>query len=376
MQVKFQRVSTRRPLTAGLLALGLMLAPAAEAIAAAPATAAAPIPIRMVIVTAFEIGKDTGDMAGEDQAWASERPVKLTFPIGFRDLRYDAKKQVLLLHTGIGTNRAAASTMALGLDPRFDLSKAYWMIAAIAGVNPNEASIGSAAWIGHVVDSDYGYAVDPREAPKGWTTGMFPRDRSEPYQMPRADPEYNLFPVNLALRDWAYKLTANVKIPDTPVLQELRKPYTGYPKALVPPTVLTGDEITGQTFWHGALLNSHFEKWTRYWVGDDGRFVMTAMEDSGVIGAVRMLGKSGRADPQRMLVLRTGSNYSMPAPGSGVGAAESLGAEAKGLSALQPSLDVAHVVGGKVVDEITGHWDLYADTIPGTPKGGKTAASP
>lgn len=369
------RRRNRRPIAAGLAACALIMAfqapPAARA-----ASNSTPLPIRMVIVTAFEIGEDTGDRAGEFQAWASEMPVKLPFPIGFRALRYDAKRKVLLLNTGIGTNRAAASTMALGLDPRFDLSKAYWMVAAIAGANPNEASVGSAAWIGHVVDSDYGYAVDPREAPKGWTTGMFPRDRSEPYQMPRANPEYNLFPLNLGLRDWAYKLTAGVKIPDTPALQQIRMAYTGFPKGQTPPTILTGDEITGQTFWHGALLNAHFEKWTRYWAGDDSRFVMTAMEDSGVIGAIRMLGRTGKADPQRVLVLRTGSNYSMPAPGSGIGAAESLGAEAKGLSALQPSLDAAHLIGGKVVEEITGHWDHYADAVPGTPKGGKSAAGP
>src|SRR6202140_1729715 len=43
----------------------------------------------------------------------------------------------------MNTARAAASIMALGMDPRFDLSKAYWLVAGIAGVNPNEASIGS-----------------------------------------------------------------------------------------------------------------------------------------------------------------------------------------------------------------------------------------
>ena len=128
----------------------------------------------MVIVTAFEIGEDTGDRAGEYQAWAQVMPEILPFPAGFRHLRYDPKRQALLLSSGVGTNRAAISTMALGLDPRFDLSRAYWLIAAIAGANPATASVGSAAWIGAVVDTDYGYAVDPREAPAGWTTGMFP----------------------------------------------------------------------------------------------------------------------------------------------------------------------------------------------------------
>ena len=371
-----QRNNMRRHL---LAAAALSIAWIAPASAAEPAPAqpssSRPLPIRMVIVTAFEVGADTVDRPGEFQAWATVMPDKLSFPMGFRDLRYDAKKQALLLSTGVGTNRAAASTMALGLDPRFDLSKAYWMIAAIAGVNPNEASLGSAAWIGDVIDSDYGYAVDVREAPKGWDAGQWPRDRSAPYQMPRSpETSYNLFPVNKGLRDWAYTLTANVQLADTPGLQKMRASYTGFPKAMEPPKVIKGDEITGQTFWHGALLNAHFEKWAKYWAGDNSRFVMTAMEDSVVIQSIKMLAKSGKADPQRVLVLRTGSNYSMPSPSSGLGAAESLNAEnSGGYSGLQPSLDAAFIVGGKVVDEITGHWDRYRDTIPGTPGGGAAA---
>ncbi|RVT89170.1 purine nucleoside permease [Sphingomonas crocodyli] len=369
MEKVSQRNIVRRQL---LAAAALSFAWIAPAQAAEPA---APLPIRMVIVTAFEIGADTGDKAGEFQAWATVMPDKIAFPMGFRDLRYDAKKQALLLSTGVGTNRAAASTMALGLDPRFDLSKAYWMIAAIAGVNPNEASLGSAAWIGDVIDSDYGYAVDVREAPKGWTAGQWPRDRTQPYEMPRSpETSYNLFPVNKGLRDWAYTLTANVKLADTPDLQKMRATYTGFPKAMEPPKVIKGDEITGQTFWHGALLNAHFEKWTKYWAGDNARFAMTAMEDSGVIQSIKMLAKSGKADPQRVLVLRTGSNYSMPSPASGLGAAESLNAEnSGGYSGLQPSLDAAFIVGGKVVDEITGHWDRYRDTTPGATAGASAA---
>jgi purine nucleoside permease len=371
------RVACGFALIAGMASAGIAQQAVQAAQAASSGAVAQTIPIRVVIVTAFEIGEDTGDRAGEFQAWASVMPQKLPFPEGFRDLRYDPKRQVLLLHTGIGTNRAAASTMALGLDPRFDLSKAYWMVAAIAGVNPSEASIGSAAWIGNVIDSDYGYAIDPREAPKGWTTGQFARDRQAPYQMPRPDEKsYNLFPLNLALRDWAYRLTADMKLPDPPALAQMRMTYTGFPKAMEPPKVITGDEITGQSFWHGALLTEHYARWAKYWAGDDARFVMTAMEDSGVIGAVNMLGKGGKADPSRVLVLRTGSNYSMPSPSSGLDAAGSLLSEHKGYSGLQASLDAAFLVGGKVVDEISGHWDRYANAVPGTAKGGAVAAGP
>jgi len=322
-----------------------------------------PIEVRVVVVTAFEIGEDTGDRAGEYQAWATVMPRTIPFPAGFRQLRYDPVRKVLLLSTGIGTNRAAASTMALGMDPRFDLSRAYWLVAAIAGVNPATASVGSAAWIGDVVDTDYGYAVDPREAPAGWTSGMFPRDRKRPYEGPRGNAEYNLFPLDKRLRDWAFALTRDMKLPDTAVLRQIRAPYSAHAAALLPPAVMIGDEATGQTFWHGALLNTHVEKWVDYWTAGEGRFVMTAMEDSGVAGALTMLGRTGRADPARLLVLRTGSNYSVPPPG--LDAAGSLVAEASGLSALQPSLDAAFTVGTRVVDELSSGWRTYRDTIPG-----------
>lgn len=333
--------------------------------AAVGGAATAPLEVRMVIVTAFEIGADTGDKAGEFQAWAQEMPQVLPFDAGYRPLRYDPLRKLLLVSTGEGTNRAAGSTMALGLDRRFDLSRAYWMIAAIAGVNPDEASIGSAAWIGNVVDTDFAYMVDPREAPKDWPNGFIAGGATAPYAGKHPDDSSsNLFPTNAGLRNWAFSLTRDVRIPDTPNLQRIRAGYAGYPAAQRPPFVLVGDEASGQIFWHGKLLNDHAERWVSYWNGGTAKFVMTAMEDTGVLASIRQLGRIGRADPRRVLVLRTASNYSLPP--AGVDAATSLIAETSGagLSGLQESLDAAHLVGSKVVNEITGHWDRYKDSIP------------
>lgn len=207
---------------------------------AAEHATARPIEIRMVVVTAFEIGADTGDKAGELQAWAETLPTTLPFPAGDRPLRYDAARGVLVINTGMGTNRAAAAIMALGTDPRFDLTHAYWLVAAIAGVDPVAASVGSAAWIGDVVDTDFGYAIDGREIPTDWTTGIFPLDRQRPYEAPRGDTRYNLFPLNKGLRDWAWRLTADTPLADPPVLARIRAGYPGYPAAQCPPAVLSG----------------------------------------------------------------------------------------------------------------------------------------
>jgi purine nucleoside permease len=114
---------------------------------------ARPWPIRAVIVTTFEIGEDTGDAAGEFQLWVEREHLTevIDFPGGVHPLRSNADHTVLGMVSGTTLVNATASMMALGLDPRFDLTRAYFLINGIAGVDPNYASIGSAAWARYVI---------------------------------------------------------------------------------------------------------------------------------------------------------------------------------------------------------------------------------
>src|SRR5438093_13169669 len=106
---------------------------------AAPSTAQAEkrIPVKVVLVTMFERGADTGDEPGEFQYWVEREKLDRVYPFpqGNRDLRMN-RQGVLGVVTGIGTAKAAATVMALGLDPRFDFRKAYWVVAGIAGIDP------------------------------------------------------------------------------------------------------------------------------------------------------------------------------------------------------------------------------------------------
>ena len=79
---------------------------------------------------------DTGDDPGEFQYWVEREKLDrvFRFPEGNRDLRMN-RDGVLGVVTGVGTAKAAATIMALGLDPRFDLRKAYWLVAGIAGID-------------------------------------------------------------------------------------------------------------------------------------------------------------------------------------------------------------------------------------------------
>src|SRR5579864_7892613 len=111
-----------------------------------PAIAARRIPVKIVVVAMFERGADTGDEPGEFQYWVEREKLDrlLPLPAAYHDVRMNARG-VLGTLTGIATAKASASIMALGLDPRFDLRRAYWVVAGIAGIDPADGSLGSAA---------------------------------------------------------------------------------------------------------------------------------------------------------------------------------------------------------------------------------------
>jgi purine nucleoside permease len=157
--------------------------------------------------------------AVSDDSGCRKDSEKLPFPQGYRDLRYNPDKGVLGIVTGVGTARAAASIMALGMDPRFDLSTAYWLVAGIAGVNPKEGSIGSAAWAEWVVDGDLGFEIDAREIPAGWPTGFIPLGKAQPYEGPATEIGGAVYHLDPGLATWAYEMTKNVKLEDTEIMR-------------------------------------------------------------------------------------------------------------------------------------------------------------
>jgi purine nucleoside permease len=353
---------------------GALLLAAAAFLMPAPAPAAElPIPIRVVVVTTFEIGADTGDTPGEFQHWVERLPLPATLPLplGYHDLRYDPARQILGIVTGEGAERGAASIMALGTDPRFDLSHAYWVIAGIAGIDPAAGSVGSAAWANWVVNGDLAFEVDPRDAPAAWSIGIVPRNRAEPYATPAPEAVSQhgqlAYALNPALVQWAYHLTAAVPLPDDANLRSVRAPYARFPKALQAPSVLVGDTLASDRFWIGAHLNAWAEAWVPYWTGSHGTFVTTAEEDAGIMQSLTFLAHGGRVDAQRILVLRTASDYDIPGDGSDAAALvrQDAGVGPKGESGFLEALEAAYRVGSVVVNELASHWDRYVDRVPG-----------
>ena len=341
-------------------ALGLLIA--GPGFSAAPK--ARPIPVKVVVVAMFERGADTGDQPGELQYWVERNHLDrvIPFPQGYHDLRMNADG-VLAVLTGVGTAKSAATIMALGMDPRFDLTKAYWLVAGIAGINPARGSLGSAAWAEWVVDGDLAREIDAREIPAGWKTGMLPLRGSVPYEQPSDSSEGEVYRLDPGLVEWAFRLTERVPLADSEAMQTARSAYLAE-NARRPPFVLKGDTLSAGTFWHGKLMDEWASDWVRYHTAGRGDFVTTAMEDTGTMQSLTFLARAGRVDVRRVLVLRTASNFDQPPPG--VSAAENLARTKLGsYSAFLPALEAAWRVGNTIVESVVRDWPKYRDVTPG-----------
>lgn len=338
---------------------------AAVLIAAAPASSAAEasrFEPRVVVVTTFESGADSGDKPGEFQFWHEREHLtnRVDVPGVDHPLTHDGRG---LWGMVSGTTvRAALQVQALVLDPRFDFRKTYWLVNGIAGVDPADASVGSAAWARWVVDGDIAYEVDSRDGDPSWPYGIIPVGSRRPNEKPQHggwEPSPMAWELNRSLVDWAFTLTRDVAIPENEAMKPLRAAYKSFPNAQRPPFVLVGDTFGSCRYWHGPVMTRWANDWCRLQSGGQANCVMTNMEDQGIANALHRLGTQGRVDWNRVLFLRTASNYCTPPDASGV--ADSMLAEYEGLI---PSLESAHRVGSKVVHALLADWDRHAQQTP------------
>jgi purine nucleoside permease len=365
----------RRHLRPGLL-LALAIFAGAGAISI---HAAAPLQIPVLVVATYETGNDTGDVPGELQYWAERQ--NLTQKISVPGLQHP------LLTNGKGlyamvcgtTSRCVVQLMALGMNPDFDLRRTYVMVSGIAGGDPSQISLASAAWIDYAVDDNPAFEIDGREIPKSWPNGLVAFGATEPGKgsrdvdnVPAAGASDNgvggvgtvAFKLNPELVSWAYNLTKSVSLPDDAGMAKYRNLFDE-PTAKRPPCVMVASALAGDRFWHGIEM----EKWARSWVSlytrGKGTFTISDCEDAGVCIAFQALDRIGKVDFSRLLILRTTCNFVVPPPGST--AAEGLFgktvSESSGTAYL-PSLESNYRIGNVVVQELLSHWDTYRDKEP------------
>jgi purine nucleoside permease len=317
---------------------------------------------KVIVVTTYEIGADTGDKPGEFQLWYERE--HLTNRVDVPGVDH------ALTHNGAGlwgmvsgtTVRSALQIQSLALDPRFDFSKTYWLVNGIAGVDPGDASVASAAWAKWVIDGDIAYEVDSREGDPAWPYAVIPVGSKKPNEKPKNagwEPSPMAWELNGALAEWAFALTRDTVIPENDAMKPLRASFAGQPNAMKPPFVLIGDSLGSCRYWHGLAMTRWANDWSKLHTGGKANYVMTNMEDQGIANALSRLSAQKRVDWNRVMFLRTASNYCTPPTAAGV--TESMLSEYEG---LEPALESAYRVGSKVVHALLADWSRYAGEPP------------
>jgi purine nucleoside permease len=326
---------------------------------ASSVTAAKTAPIRPVKLLIVSMFKPEGDV------W--QAPLHLTEEIAVPGLSPDYPsvhcnaQDVCQLTTGMGHSNAAASLMALIFSRRFDLSHSYFLIAGIAGIDPNVGTIGSAAWARYLIDYNIAHEIDPSEMPAGWPSGYFGIETDGPNSKPKFDYRTEIFQLNESLLRWAYDLSKPITLNDSDVAKSYRSHYP-QSVATAAPSVIQCDTAAGDTYWHGKILGERAEQWTKLLTDGKGRYCTTQQEDNASYEALKRGASAGLLDIERVAALRSGSNFDRPYPGQS--AYESLKANSGG---FKPALDNLVLAGKPLIDEITAHWDRWKKNIPSPP---------
>lgn len=338
------------------------------ALAASPTLQAQAIHPKVVIVTYFEVGNDTGDQPGELQFWVERDRMTRTIDVPgmTRAVRLNADGSEIAVCVGPGNIKPGVNIMALGADPRFDLRQAHWLVNGIAGISPADGTIGSAFWTDYVINGDLAKEIDSREIPPGWSDGFLSLDgetQTDPKSVAwednvakwsgedaHANHRGNVIRMNLKLMHWAYNLTRDSPLPEDAQMKTLRLRYVGAAGTGSGPKVQIGANLATEVFWHGAKMDAWAHRWVAFETDSTARLGTTAMNDTGTMLALQALTLAGKADWNNALLLRTASNFDLPP--AGTSAAENLASEKHGAyTAYLPALEAAYTVGHRVVTE-------------------------
>jgi purine nucleoside permease len=159
------------------------------------------------------------------------------------------------------------------------------------------------------------------------------------------------------LTRWAFQMTRDRALPDSPVLAKARAGFASEPTSQGPPHVFIGASLGTVRFWHGDRRTQWARDWVKTWTDGQGALAMSDGEDQAVLDTLALFAKEGRVDIRRVLVLRTASNYSR----EGDGQVQTVEFADGGLEA---GVEAAWRAGSPVVKALVAGWDRYATTIP------------
>jgi purine nucleoside permease len=315
------------------------------------ATAAEPVKVKVFAASMFEIGKNTGDRAGEFQHWY-ERYWKDSDPVAVKGALnpvYCDADGVCGSVLGMGKVSSSASMQAILLDPNLDFSQAYFIISGVAGTPPARGTIGEVNWGSWLVDYDLGHRWAPEEGEPGAPTFM-PRKGYESVRLFRLNPD---------LVAWAMRLTADTPLKDSDAARAYRQRYP-QDAARRAPFVGTGTHMTGDTFFHGPGMSEQAQYIAKLYGADD--YVITEMEAAAITLVIKRL-----HGDNRVMSLRGAVNYDQGSPGETT--LQHLDpAPGQTAGGFAETVENVAAVGSRMVNHIVSQWDTWRDGVPALAK--------
>ena len=320
---------------------------------AAQAALAAPIAPKVLVITMF---------APEAAPWRDGRKLDTRVAVPglskeFPDVACDAAG-LCVMTTSMGYANAATSVAAVIFSGKFELSKTYFLVAGIGGVDPSDATLGSALWARYVVDGGLRHEIDPRQVPAGWPNGMLGLGATAPNEKPTWGAGTEVYHLSDPLVDRALALTRDVELADSPEAASYRATYATAAARAAPVTRIC-DTASMDTYWHGSLIAEGMEQWAKAVTDGAANYCTTQMEDNATLTALRRGSDAGLLDFDRIAVLRTASNFDREAPGQTPLA--SLAATSGGFG---PATTNAYRVGSAFADAIIADWPAWSEGVP------------
>lgn len=313
----------------------------------------------IVLITQFEPVDSPGEFSRFREGLGLEKIADSCLP----DLLFANREgSVLAVIAGVGAVQTATRITALGLDSRFDLSQALWIISGIAGGDPARCALGSVALANWCIDGDLAWEIDGRELPPSWPTGILPLGANAPYESPAENGgvfgiPYQKVELPKSILRWAEEAAKNTPLATDSLAHNEGERYRELPGASADPGVQVGAILSAVRFWHGSLMNQWAREWVDFFTSGEATFLASSMEDSGTLYAFRYLCERGLAHPEQILLIRAISNFTCPP--SGESAVSTLLDHEE--EAHMPGYDLALENGYRVTSSIIRRWLSQAD---------------
>lgn len=293
------------------------------------------LPVKVMLISIFEVGANEGDYPGEYQR-LYERYLKGSENVAIKGTVHgaDYKDGVLGTLVGMGKASSAGTMMAILKDPRFDFSKAYFITSACAGGNPNIATTGSVCIADKAMDIEYGYRWLNKDDKHG--NFQFKPMNSEALN--------GQLIYNKKLVDWAYNLTKDMKLANSEEAEHFRSLYK-QKAANEKPKVVIGSLASADAFTHGTGYGKTAERMVKKYV--DGKYTAAQFEDNAIGLVLKRMGYLERA-----LTVRSIVNFDRPAKEGSMNADldEKTGA-------FYIGIQNGSAVVQKITDNILNDWD-------------------